>query len=431
MPPQAQDYYDLLGVERGSSDDDIKRSFRRLARQYHPDANPGDPEAEERFKAINEAYEVLSDPDKRARYDRFGHAGLGGPGAGGPGAPFGGIEDIFEAFFGGFGRDIRGRATGPERGPDLEMSLSVELAEAARGLEREVEINRIESCHICGGNGARPGTRPERCRRCGGSGQVTVAQSTMFGRVMTSRTCDACGGRGVMVTDPCPECDGRGLVRRLRRVNVKIPAGIPDQTRLRLSGQGQGGLRGGPPGDLYVEVRVLPHPRLARQGNDIFSEMRVSYLEALLGGVLDVETLWATQTIELPAGTQPGDSFVLRGQGMPDVRGYGRGDHHVSVRVEIPRRLSPRQRELLRELAVEGGLAVTASGSVRPGEGDAAGAAAREDRDGGRGAPAGRPGKATAPSAGPANKPKQARRPRKRGLIDRVKDFVAGEPEDA
>lgn len=426
MPPTTRDYYELLGVERTAGDEDIKRSFRRLARQYHPDANPGQPEAEERFKAINEAYEVLSDPEKRARYDRFGHAGVGGPGGGGPAGagPFGGIEDLFEAFFGGFGRDVRSR-TGPERGPDLGVAVEVELGEVARGTERQVDLDRIESCHICGGNGVRPGTRPERCRHCGGTGQITAAQSTIFGRVMTSRSCDVCHGQGYIVTDPCRECDGRGLVRRQRRVSVKIPAGIPDQTRLRVSGQGQGGLRGGPPGDLYVEVRVRPHPRLERRGNDIHSEQRVSYLEALLGSVLEVETLWGVEAVELPPGTQPGQTLVLRSQGMPDVRGSGRGHHHVSVRVEIPRRLTARQRELLRDLAGESGLAVGASGAIQPGR---AAAAAAASSLGGAGPRAAGPGQPERPGRRPSG---PVRRPGRRGFMDRVKDMISPEPEDA
>jgi len=409
-----EDYYQLLGVERTASDEEIKRAFRRLARQYHPDANPDDPAAEERFKEINEAYEILSDADKRARYDRYGHAGVNGPGAGGPGGPgFGGFEDIFDAFFGGFGRDIRSRTSGPQRGPDLEIAIEIELDDAARGLDREVDINRIESCHICGGNGVRPGSRPERCPQCQGTGQVRVAQSTIFGRVMTSMPCDACGGGGVLITDPCPECDGRGLVRRRRKVAVKVPAGIPNQTRLRLVGQGQGGLRGGPAGDLYVEVRIKPHRLFERRGNDIVSEKPVSYIQAVLGGTIDVDTLWGGEQIVLPAGTQPGEVFALSGLGMPDVRGRGRGDHHVVVRVQIPKRLTARERELLAELARESGVV-----------GDAAGPAsgARQKGTGG----------GTGSAGGKAPRPTKARRKGgRRGFIERVKDALAGDPDES
>jgi len=420
---QQEDYYRVLGVDRGASGDDIKRAFRQLARANHPDANQHDEAAEERFKQINEAYHVLSDREKRSQYDRYGHAGVNGPG-GGPGPGFGGgIEDLFEAFFGGFGRDPRATAAGPRRGADLELSLDIELSEAARGLEREVEISRVESCHICGGNGVRPGSRPQSCPQCHGTGQVTMAQTTMFGRVMTSRPCDRCGGRGNLITDPCPECDGRGLTRRERRVNVRIPAGVPNQTRLRLSGQGHGGLHGGPPGDLYVLVRVRPDPRFERQGNDIVSHHTISYVKAALGGSLPVQTLWSTEEIELPAGTQPGDVFSLRGQGMPDVHGRGRGEHHVVVKVEIPTRLTTRQRELLCELARESGLdtaAAAASENPRSHRQQS-----REARPGTGGA------KSRAGTASGGQRPRPARRAgRKKGIWQRVKEALSGEGEE-
>ncbi len=404
-----QDYYELLGVSRDASEDEIKRAFRHLARRYHPDANPGDPTAEERFKKINEAYEVLSDPQKRATYDRFGRAGLGGPGgAPGPGGGFAGFEDIFDMFFSGFGGGRpQARPTGPMRGPDLEMALEIELEEAAVGLEREIEISRIESCNICGGNGVRPGSRPERCTVCRGTGQVTASQSTIFGRIMTTHTCEACGGRGFVVTDPCPECGGRGMVRRVRKVTVSIPAGVSDAGRLRLPGQGQGGINGGPAGDLYVDVRVKPHPVFTRRGLDIVAEAPVSYIRAALGGTIEVETLFGREQLALPPGTQPGDVFAIRGKGMPEVRGRKRGDHHVLVKVQIPDRLTPRQRELLTELARESGeplpgekppLAATKPGGRRPGVARAA-----------------RPGK---------------RKGGKKGLFDRVKEALTGEPDD-
>lgn len=401
-----QDFYELLGIGRDASEDEIKRAFRQMARRYHPDANPDDPTAEERFKAINEAYEVLSDPDKRATYDRFGRAGLGGPGGmPGAGGGFSGFEDIFDMFFGFGGGRAQARPTGPMRGPDLEMALEIELEEAAFGLEREVEISRVETCNICGGNGVRPGSRPAQCQECRGTGQVTSAQSTIFGRIMTAHTCNACGGRGYVVTDPCPECGGRGMVRRIRKVTISVPAGVSEATRLRLPGQGQGGLNGGPAGDLYVEVRVKPHLVYTRRGLDIVAEAQISYVRAALGGTIEVETLFGREQLTLPPGTQPGDVFAIRGKGMPEVRGRRRGDHHVVVKVQIPRKLTAKQRELLTELARE-------AGEPLPGEKPPVAATGQTGRAqaGGR--------KATAKGG----------KKGKKGLLDRVKEALTGEP---
>jgi molecular chaperone DnaJ len=416
-----RDYYEILGLGRDATDDQIKRAFRGLARQNHPDANQGDPVAEERFKEINEAYEVLRDPEKRSAYDRFGHAAVNGRGggAGGPEAPFGGFEDIFDMFFGGAARGARaGRPPGPERGPDLELGLEIELREAAEGLERDVDIDRIESCQICGGTGSQPGSRPERCPTCQGTGQLTATQSTVFGRFVTSRPCDHCGGQGFVISNPCDECAGRGMVRRRRRLKVTVPPGVDSGTRLRLTGQGQGGLRGGPPGDLYVHIIVKRHPRFVRRGADLETETSVSFVRAALGGKITVETLFGPSELDLPAGTQPGDVLRMRGKGMPDSR-RGRGDMRVTVGVEVPRRLSRRQRELLTELARESGEPGFDGGTDAPPDGEGKTAAApgkASGKQGGRGAA----GKA----AGKAGK--------KRGktFVERVKDALAGDPDE-
>ncbi|MDP2873094.1 MAG: molecular chaperone DnaJ [Bacillota bacterium] len=434
-----RDYYEILGIGRDASDEEIKRAFRQMARQNHPDANPGDPVAEERFKEINEAYEVLRDPDKRAAYDRFGHAGVNGrgvAGGGGPGSPFGGFEDIFDMFFGGAARGGRGaRPQSPARGADLELGLEIELREAADGLEREVDIDRIESCQICGGTGSRPGSRPARCPTCQGTGQVTTAQNTLFGRFVTSRACDHCGGQGFVVTDPCDECAGRGMVRRRRRLKVTVPPGVDSGTRLRLGGQGQGGLRGGPPGDLYVHIIVRRHPRFERRGADLESETAVSFVRAALGGRVAVETLYGPAELDLPPGTQPGDVIRMRGHGMPDARrGHARGDLRVTVRVEVPRRLSRRQRELFTELARESGEAGFA-GTGDDGEAAAGMMAAASTGKAAAGGPGGASGRGTAAGkpGGPGGGGAAGGKPgKKRGktLVERMKDAFAGDRDE-
>lgn len=427
---------------RDASEDEIKRAFRQMARQNHPDANPGDPVAEERFKELNEAYEVLRDPDKRAAYDRFGRAGVNGRGAaGGPGGPFGGFEDVFDMFFGGAARGARGgRPQGPERGPDLELGLEIELREAAEGLERDVDIDRIESCQICGGTGASPGSKPTRCANCQGTGQVTTAQNTVFGRFVTSRPCDHCGGQGYVISDPCDECAGRGMVRRRRRLKVTVPPGVDSGTRLRLTGQGQGGMRGGPPGDLYVHIVVKRHPRFVRRGADLESDTAVSFVRAALGGKVQVETLFGPIETDLPAGTQPGDVLRVRGHGMPDARrGQFRGDLRVSVRVEVPRRLSRRQRELLVELARESGEPGFGEAGEAGNTGKEGEAAARRDQAaagrGKAGAATGQAGAKPAPGrpaqgSGGGGKGAKGRGKRGKTLVERVKDLFAGDRDE-
>lgn len=348
-----RDYYEVLGVSRDASQEEIKRAYRRLAREHHPDRNPGDPQAEERFKEINEAYSVLSDPQKRAAYDQFGHQGPGmGPGAG-PGEGFGpgfagDFGDLFDVFFGGMHRE----PTGPTRGEDIAVEVSLDLEEILRGTERTVRVHRIEVCDACGGTGARRGTGPVTCQTCRGTGQVRAVRDTLLGRVMTATTCPTCGGRGQVIHDPCPECRGSGRVRRLREVRVRIPPGVAEGTRVRLSGEGHAGERNGPRGDLYVLVHEKPHPRFRREGYDLVLELPVSPVQAVLGTRMEVATLTDGKAeVEVPAGSQPGTVVRLRGKGVPHLRGGGRGDLLVRVRVHIPERVSPEERELWMRLA--------------------------------------------------------------------------------
>ncbi len=351
-----RDYYEVLGVSRDATQEEIKKAYRKLARQYHPDANPNDKDAEAKFKEITEAYEVLSDPEKRAQYDRFGHAatgaqGFGGfegfGGFGGFGTDFGGLGDIFDMFFGGTSRHRRG----PEKGEDIRVDLELSFKEAAFGLEKDIRVPRMEPCSTCNGTGAAPGTRPVTCPVCGGSGQIQFAQSTPFGRMFQTRTCDRCRGAGRIIEKPCANCHGSGQVRRTRTIHIKIPAGVDDGTRLRVAGEGEAGLRGGPPGDLYVYIHVRPHKIFKREGNDVIMELPISFAQAALGDEVEVPTLEGKATIRIPEGTQHGTIFRLRGKGIPDLRGYGRGDQLVQVKVVTPTRLTEEQKKLLRQFA--------------------------------------------------------------------------------
>ena len=346
-----RDYYEILEVNPNASDAEIKKAYRRLALKYHPDKNPDDKEAEERFKEISEAYEVLSDPQKRATYDQFGHtmgAGdFGGFRTQGFG-DFGSLGDIFGDIFNDFfGGTPQARARRPQRGADLRYNLEIGFEEAARGLQTTVEIPRMETCGECGGRRSARGRSPEPCSLCRGTGQVRFQQ----GFFSISRTCQQCNGEGVVVTHPCPTCRGRGQVRVARSVSVKIPPGVDTGTRLRLSGEGEAGIHGGPRGDLYIVIRVREHPFFTRDGADILCEVPISFTQAALGAEIQVPTLDGKETLRIPPGTQSGTVIELKGKGFPRLKGYGAGDQRVRVVVETPTRLNARQRELLEEFA--------------------------------------------------------------------------------
>ena len=346
-----RDPYEVLGVPRGADDTQIKKAFRRLARELHPDVNAHDPGAEEKFKEAAEAYEILSDAERRATYDRYGHEGLRSGGMGPNFEGFGSISDLFDAFFGGGGFGAASR-TGPAQGADIAVSADVELAQAASGASVELNFEAIDACDRCHGNGAEPGTPITTCERCGGAGLLQAVSRSPFGQVVRQVPCDVCGGDGRVPETPCERCEGRGREVRRRTVAVDVPAGIADGQRIRLSGHGHAGERGGPGGDLYVRVRVRPDERFVRDGDNLVTVLDVSAPQAALGAELQVPSLDGDQRVELPAGTQPGEILRVRGQGMPVLRRPGRrGDLRVVVNVVTPRRLSREQRDLMERLA--------------------------------------------------------------------------------
>ncbi len=350
-----RDYYEVLGVARDADETAIKSAYRKLARQYHPDVNKS-PDAEERFKEINEAYEVLSDPEKRRVYDRYGHAATqGGFGAGAPGAGFGGFGDLFEEFFGGFG-GMRSAARGPVRGDDLRYELEITFQEAVFGAEKEIETPRQERCPVCQGSGAEPGSKPIRCPQCHGTGEVRRAQQTILGQFVSVTTCPRCNGEGEVVTTPCSHCHGQKRVTVMRKLSVTIPPGVDDGMRIRLSGEGEPGERGGPSGSLYVFLHVQPHPLFQRQENDILLELPINIVQAALGCEPEVPTLDGKVKLTIPPGTQHGTVFRLRGKGVPILRTNRRGDQLVTVRVVVPDKLNEKQRKLLQELGDTLGL---------------------------------------------------------------------------
>ena len=357
-----RDYYEVLGLNRDAGADEIKKAYRRLARQYHPDANGGSDNTEAKFKEMKEAYDILSDPQKRGHYDRYGHQdeGFGGFGGGGFGGASG-IEDIFETFFGGgFGGSRRSRQqAGPQRGADLRYDMEITLEDVVKGKETHIKIPRKETCSDCGGSGARDGYAAETCKACGGTGQQQVVRNTAFGSFVSVRTCDTCRGEGRVIKDRCPNCRGEGRITRDREIDVKIPAGVEDGSRLRMSGEGEGGPRGGPPGDLYVVMHVRVHDTFKRRGNNLSCEVPISVVDATLGGDIVVTTIDDEASLHIPEGTQTGTVFRLKGKGVPHLRGYGRGDLLVSVKVEIPRRLNAQQKKIMREFAKAGGSKVT------------------------------------------------------------------------
>ncbi len=346
-----RDYYDVLGVSSSASDEEIKKAFRRLALEYHPDRNKKT-DAEERFKEINEAYQVLSNPEKRAAYNRFGHDGVsanGGMGRGFEGFDtFGGFGDIFDAFFGGFGSRAR---TGPQRGHDLEMGLTLSFEEAALGIQREVEVSRAELCERCRGSRSEPGTSRERCATCRGSGQVRRSQQSLFGQFVQVVTCSTCGGEGQVIARPCTQCRGGGYERHTRRLPVTIPAGVEDGSQFRLTGEGDAGSRGGPAGDLYLVLHVKEHKLFRRDGYSLLFELPINFAQAALGGTVDVPTLQGRISLKIPAGVQPGTVLRVKGEGVARLRGRGRGDMLITVRVVTPRSLDPEERRLFEELS--------------------------------------------------------------------------------
>lgn len=350
-----RDYYEVLGVSRDASDEQIKKAYRKLAKEYHPDVNPGNKSAEAKFKEVNEAYEVLSDPQKRANYDRFGHAAAGAQGMGYEGFgdfDFGGIGDIFETFFGGtgFGGTTRKR-TGPQKGADLKCSLEISFEEAAFGAEKEITVSRLENCTNCGGSGAAPGTQPTTCKSCNGTGQVQYKQATPFGQFVNIRTCEVCKGEGKVIVTPCTACNGKGKAKKSRRMKINIPAGIDNGQTISLRGEGEPGIRGGPAGDLYVVISLKKHPIFQRQGFDVVCEIPITFVQAALGAELEVPTLDGRVRYTIPEGTQTGTVFKLRNKGIPYLRGSGRGDQYVRVTVEVPKRLNSRQKEILRQFS--------------------------------------------------------------------------------
>lgn len=346
-----RDYYEVLGVSKSASKDEIKKAYRKLSKTYHPDINK-EPDADVKFKEVKEAYEVLSDDQKRSQYDQFGHTdpnqGFGGSGFGGGG--FGGFEDIFETFFGG-GGSRRRDPNAPRQGADLQYTMTLSFEEAVFGKETDIEIPREETCDTCNGNGAKPGTKPETCKHCNGSGQLNVEQNTPFGKIVNRRVCQYCSGTGKEIKHKCSTCGGAGKVKKRRKIHVKIPAGIDDGQQLRVSGQGEPGINGGPAGDLYVVFHVRSHEFFEREDDDIYCEMPITFVQAALGDEVEVPTLHGKVKLKVPAGTQTGTKFRLRGKGVPNVRGYGVGDQHVIVRIITPTKLTEKQKQLLQEFA--------------------------------------------------------------------------------
>ncbi|MEL7596608.1 MAG: molecular chaperone DnaJ [Clostridiaceae bacterium] len=343
-----KDYYDILGISKGASDDEIKKAYRKLAMKYHPDRNPDNKEAEEKFKDINEAYQVLSDPQKKSQYDQFGTTDFNGGFGGSGGFDFsgmGGFEDIFDSFFGG-GFSSR-RRNGPERGADLEYTLNLTFEEAVFGVEKEISISKNEICDDCNGTGSKPGSNSKTCDKCGGTGQVRYQRNTPLGSFVSTSTCDKCNGTGKIISDPCSHCHGKGTVRKNKKVKIKIPAGVDTGNVLPLRGQGEPGKNGGPTGDLYINIRVSSHKVFNRKGFDIYIEEHISFGKASFGTELKVPTIDGDVKYKVPAGTQSGTVFRLRGKGVPKVNGHGRGDEYVKIIVDIPKVLNEKQKETL------------------------------------------------------------------------------------
>ncbi len=350
-----RDYYEVLGVSKGASDDEIKKAFRQQAKKYHPDLHPGDQEAEARFKEVNEAYSVLSDPDKKAKYDRFGHAGVdpngfGGGGGGAYGSYDVDLGDIFSTFFGGgFGGSSR-RRTGPQRGADLKYHMALEFMEAAFGVSKSFQLTKEDICKSCNGSGAQPGTTPETCPTCRGAGRVQQQTQTLFGMTMVTKGCPTCGGRGTVIKTPCSQCRGKGRLKTVKTINVNIPAGVDTGDMLPVRGEGEPGTNGGPYGDLYIEFKVKKHDVFERSGSNTSCNVPITFAQAALGGEIEVPTIYGKEKYSLKEGTQPGDTITLRGKGMPNKNNPNmKGDHVVKFVLEVPTGLSREQKQLLKQ----------------------------------------------------------------------------------
>ncbi len=339
-----RDFYEVLGVSKDASKEEIKKAYRKLARKYHPDVNKEEV-TDAKFKEVKEAYEVLSNEQQRAQYDQFGHAGPQSQGFGGA-EDFGGFGDIFDMFFGGGGRRD---PNAPRQGADLQYTMALGFEEAIFGKETDIHIPKDETCNTCDGSGAKPGTKPKTCSHCNGSGQLNIEQNTPFGRVVNKRVCHHCEGTGKMIEDKCHTCGGKGKVKKQKKIHISIPAGIDDGQQIRVSAQGEPGVNGGPSGDLYVVIQVRPHEFFQREGDHIFCEMPITFAQAGLGDEVEIPTVHGKVKLKIPAGTQTGKTFRLKGKGAPNVRGYGQGDQHVKIRVITPTNLSDEQKDLLRE----------------------------------------------------------------------------------
>ena len=360
MAEQKRDYYEVLGVAKGASEDEIKKAYKKMARKYHPDLNPDNKEAEEKFKEVNEAYEVLSDADKRSRYDQFGHAGVdpnfGAGGGFGGGFDFGDLGDIFGSFFGGgFGGGRRTNPNAPQRGESIRMSITISFEEAAFGCEKSVTVERLEQCSACKGSGCADGTTPEVCPECHGTGTVQVRRQTPMGVFATSTSCPKCGGKGRIIHKPCTKCHGAGVERKRRTIKATIPAGIDHGQTISIQGQGHAGKNGGPAGDLLITITVRPHELFRREGTSVLCEAPITFTQAVLGAELEITTIDGKVKYTLPEGTQSGTTFRLKGKGIPAINGRGRGDQYVTVYIETPRNLNREQKEALKKFAASVG----------------------------------------------------------------------------
>lgn len=356
---EKRDYYEVLGVNKNASADEIKKAYRRLAKQYHPDLNPGDKTSEQKFKEVNEAYDILSDQSKKSRYDQFGHAGTDPSYGGGPGGysyysdnPFGAdfdLGDIFGSFFGGFGGARNSRYDGPRRGADVEVSLNISFLEAAKGCTKKVSYENIDTCSKCNGSGAKNGTSPRTCSACSGRGQTVVSQRTPFGTMQTTRTCDRCGGAGKVIETPCEHCAGKGRVRSRKEIEVNVPAGVNNKQILNVSGRGNAGKNGAESGDLHIYINVESHPVFERKDYDVWCEVPITFSQAALGANIVVPTIDGKVEYQIHKGTQNGDIFKLKGKGIPKLHGRGNGDQFVKVHIEVPKSLTMSQEKALRE----------------------------------------------------------------------------------